>query len=112
MKKLYIALVLGSFWLVYLMVKDYQITANTVRHEIKQFDANEVSVKLAMVHTAGDLFADPNEAVVVAFTGVGVYPGGGVYYPDYWFAYRGGRYGVGFGGFCADGAAFRGVWAR
>ncbi|WGZ92429.1 MAG: O-antigen ligase family protein [Candidatus Thiothrix putei] len=47
--KLYIALVLGSFWLVYLMVKDYQVTANTVRHEIKQFDANEVSVKLAMV---------------------------------------------------------------
>jgi O-antigen ligase len=31
------------------MVKDYHITANTVRHEIKQFDANEVSVKLAMV---------------------------------------------------------------
>lgn len=46
---LYIALVLGSFWLVYLMVKDYQVTASTVRHEIKQFDANEVSVKLAMV---------------------------------------------------------------
>lgn len=49
LKKLYIALVLGSFWLVYLMVEDYQITASTVRHEIKQFDANEVSVKLAMV---------------------------------------------------------------
>lgn len=49
LKKLYFALVLGSFWLVYLMVKDYQVTASTVRHEIKQFDANEVSVKLAMV---------------------------------------------------------------
>jgi O-antigen ligase len=49
LQKLYIAFVLGSFWLVYLMVKDYHITANTVRHEIKQFDANEVSVKLAMV---------------------------------------------------------------
>lgn len=47
--KLYIALVLGSFWLVYLMVKDYQVTTTTVRHHIKQFDANEVSVKLAMV---------------------------------------------------------------
>ncbi len=47
--KLYIALVLGSFWLVYLMVKDYQVTSTTVRHHIKQFDANEVSVKLAMV---------------------------------------------------------------
>lgn len=46
---LYVAFVLGSFWLVYLMVKDYQVSANTVRHEIKQFDANEVSVKLAMV---------------------------------------------------------------
>ncbi|QTR47444.1 O-antigen ligase family protein [Thiothrix litoralis] len=49
MQKLYIALVLGSFWLIYLMVKDYQIGGNTVRQEIKQFDANEVSVKLAMV---------------------------------------------------------------
>lgn len=49
LRKLYIALILGSFWLVYLMVKDYQVTAATVRHEIKQFDANEVSVKLAMV---------------------------------------------------------------
>jgi hypothetical protein len=49
LRKLYIALVLGSFWLVYLMVKDYQVAASTVRHEIKQFDANEVSVKLAMV---------------------------------------------------------------
>lgn len=49
LSKLYIALVLGSFWLIYLMVKDYQVTANTVRQEIKQFDANEVSVKLAMV---------------------------------------------------------------
>lgn len=47
--KLYIALVLGSCWLVYLMVKDYQVTTTTVRHHIKQFDANEVSVKLAMV---------------------------------------------------------------
>lgn len=47
--KLYIAFILGSFWLIYLMVKDYQVTANTVRHEIKDFDANEVSVKLAMV---------------------------------------------------------------
>ncbi|WMP18133.1 O-antigen ligase family protein [Thiothrix lacustris] len=49
MQKLYAALVLGSFWLIYLMVKDYQIGGNTVRQEIKQFDANEVSVKLAMV---------------------------------------------------------------
>jgi len=49
LNKLYVALVLGSFWLVYLMVKDYQVTASTVRHSIKQFDANEVSVKLAMV---------------------------------------------------------------
>lgn len=49
LKLLYVALVLGSFWLVYLMVKDYQIGGSTVRHEIKQFDANEVSVKLAMV---------------------------------------------------------------
>lgn len=52
-RKLYVALVLGSFWLVYLMVKDYQVTADTVRHEIKQFDANEVSVKLAMVMPLG-----------------------------------------------------------
>ncbi|EIJ33185.1 O-antigen ligase family protein [Thiothrix nivea] len=49
LRKLYIALILGSFWLVYLMVKDYQVTAATVRQEIKQFDANEVAVKLAMV---------------------------------------------------------------
>lgn len=49
LRKLSLALVLGSFWLVYLMVKDYQIAADTVRHHIKQFDANEVSVKLAMV---------------------------------------------------------------
>lgn len=49
LRKLYIALILGSFWLVYLMVKDYQMTAATVRQEIKQFDANEVAVKLAMV---------------------------------------------------------------
>ncbi|MFN3785736.1 MAG: O-antigen ligase family protein [Thiothrix sp.] len=47
--KLSLVLVFGSFWLVYLMVKDYQITVDTVRHHIKQFDANEVSVKLAMV---------------------------------------------------------------
>lgn len=45
---LYLAFILGDLWLVYLMVKDYQIGGNTVRQEIKNFDANEVAVKLAM----------------------------------------------------------------
>ena len=43
-----LAFILGDMWLVYLMVKDYQIGGNTVRQEIKDFDANEVAVKLAM----------------------------------------------------------------
>jgi O-antigen ligase len=42
------AFILGDLWLVYLMVKDYQIGGNIVRQEIKNFDANEVAVKLAM----------------------------------------------------------------
>ncbi|MBU0654472.1 MAG: O-antigen ligase family protein [Gammaproteobacteria bacterium] len=43
-----LAFILGDLWLVYLMVKDYQIGGTTVRQEIKDFDANEVAVKLAM----------------------------------------------------------------
>lgn len=49
LSKLYIAFLLGAYWLIYIMVKDYEVTATTVRHEIKNFDANEVCVKLAMV---------------------------------------------------------------
>lgn len=49
LQRVYLAFLVGSFWLIYMMVKDYQVTAQTVRHEIKDFDANEVSVKLAMV---------------------------------------------------------------
>ncbi|MEB4590148.1 O-antigen ligase family protein [Candidatus Thiothrix sp. Deng01] len=48
LQMLYLAFILGDLWLVYLMVKDYQIGGNTVRQEIKDFDANEVAVKLAM----------------------------------------------------------------
>lgn len=49
LRNLYAAFLLGSFGLVYLMLRDYQSAAETVRYEIKKFDANEVSVKLAMV---------------------------------------------------------------
>lgn len=49
LSKLYIAFLLGAYWLVYIMLKDYKVTDDMVRYEIKNFDANEVSVKLAMV---------------------------------------------------------------
>jgi O-antigen ligase len=49
LERLYVAILLGSLWLIYLMLKDYQIAGNTLRYEIEGFDANEVAVKLTMV---------------------------------------------------------------
>ena len=60
-----LAFILGDLWLVYLMVKDYQIGGNTVRQEIKDFDANEVAVKLAMaIPLAIYLFARAKQRVL------------------------------------------------
>lgn len=44
-----VAWLLGAFWLIFLMLQEYEWGADTVRHHIPAFDANEVSVKLAMV---------------------------------------------------------------
>ncbi|MGB3918431.1 MAG: O-antigen ligase family protein, partial [Thiothrix litoralis] len=49
LERLYIAAVLGSLWLVFMMVSEYKVTANTVRHEIKGFEAGVIAVYLSMV---------------------------------------------------------------
>lgn len=71
---LYVALVLGSFWLIYLMVKDYQVTGNTVRHEIEGFDANEVAVKLAMILPLGIYLLIHAKARVLRLLGLAYIP--------------------------------------
>ncbi len=49
LKKLYIAAVLGSLWLVFMMVSDYRVKTNVVRQEIKGFEAGVIAVHLSMV---------------------------------------------------------------
>lgn len=49
MEKLYVPLVLGAFWLIYYMLRDYHVTTNMIRYEIKGVDGNEAGVRLAMM---------------------------------------------------------------
>lgn len=44
-----LAFLLGGFWLIYLVLRDYHTTVSTIRYTITGFDPNEVGVELAMI---------------------------------------------------------------
>lgn len=48
-KLVYAAALCGGLFLAYLMLSSYQVSADTIRHEIKGFEGNEVTVKFAML---------------------------------------------------------------
>jgi O-antigen ligase len=43
------ALLMGGFWLIYLMLRDYQGASVGERYMIEGFDSNEIAVELAMI---------------------------------------------------------------
>lgn len=49
LKFVYAAALCGGLFLAYLMLSSYHINADTIRHEIKGFEGNEVTVKFAML---------------------------------------------------------------
>lgn len=49
LKPVYAAALCGGLFLAYLMLSTYQVNADTIRHEIKGFEGNEVTVKFAML---------------------------------------------------------------